>query len=112
MAGDSSPNCRRSCFNIATSTSLMRTFCQRSLVCIKVAKTNFRQLFSSQKRGMVLVRRRCSSKARSIRLVVRMRLWCSDGQRREAEAGFQIVLQASRRAGKLVTIVSDEILDQ
>jgi len=35
----------------------MRTRCQRRLVCHRVAKTSFKQLFSVQNLGMILLRR-------------------------------------------------------
>ena len=41
---------------------------------VKAPKTSFKALCSSKKRGMVLVRRRSSSKLRSIRFVVRTNL--------------------------------------
>lgn len=72
----------RSCRSCCCSNSLIRTPRQRWLTCHKMEKTNFTQLFSVQKPGMVIVRRFCSTKARSSKLVVRMRLWCTEGQRR------------------------------
>jgi len=45
-----------------------------------VAKTHFKQLFSSKKRGITFVRRFSSSKVRSNRFVVRIALRCTTGQ--------------------------------
>ena len=64
------------------SVAVIPMRCQVSAARINVACTSFRQLFSVKKRGIVLVRRRSSTKLRSIRLVVRTCFRWRQGTRR------------------------------
>ena len=68
-------------FNTVRSYGPIPTRRHFSLTRIRAAYTSFKQLFSSKKQGIILVRLFCSTKARSNKLVVRMCLECPAGNK-------------------------------
>src|SRR5918999_336673 len=69
-------------FDLGDAAGVMTTPRQPRLESSSTAQIRLRALVSPGKRPITLVRRRTSTKVRSSRFVERIRLRCSDGQRR------------------------------
>lgn len=89
------------------SISVKRTPRHRALARQSVPNTSFRQLFSSKKRGITLLRRRSSTNDPSHRLVVRINLLVKARQLQVSQRRLQILLQARHGAGQIRLVLLD-----
>src|SRR3712207_6691234 len=82
-------------FDLGTDRGVVTTPRQPRLESSSTAQIRLSALVSPGKRPITFVRRRTSTKVRSSRFVLRIRLRCSDGQRRCATKASRLSLMTA-----------------
>src|SRR5262249_32242383 len=89
------------------SNSVTLTECHRSAARMSAPNINFKTALSPNAFGMILSRRRSSTKRRSSKFVVRIARRCVTGKQM-GDAGFEVIDEAGNRAIVLAAIVGND----